>query len=132
MDFWNGRDFSRNYGGNGYNDTSSGYESAGNGYGDSSGSGCAFGGACGTGAGRSGAAYGDNSADARQDFEKKFEQYKDKSQDELMSELMRVASKMRADGTFDKQALENFYNSAQSFLNPEQRQRMRSLIDMLG
>lgn len=124
MDFWNGRDFSNFNGtscnngfdagkaGGGYANYNSYNQTDGNSYSNQNAQ--------------------SQSQDNRAEFEKKFEQYKGKSQDELMSELMQVAGKMRADGTFDKQALENFYNSAQGFLNAEQRQRMRSLIDMLG
>lgn len=121
MDFWNGRDFS-NFNGTSCNNFNASSAGRGNENYNSHNQ-------------TDGNSYSNQNAqsqDNRADFEKKFEQYKGKSQDELMSELMQVAGKMRADGTFDKQALENFYNNAQGFLNAEQRQRMRSLIDMLG
>lgn len=64
-------------------------------------------------------------------FQNKFENYRDKSEDELMDELSRVVRKMKSDGTFDIGALENFYATATPFLNPTQRERMKSIIDML-
>lgn len=44
---------------------------------------------------------------------------------------MDVARRMKAQGTFDAQSLENLYNNAYPMLNDEQRRRMRSIIDML-
>jgi len=37
---------------------------------------------------------------------------------------------MKKDGSFDAAAMENLYNTAAPFLNEEQKQRMRSIIDM--
>ncbi len=66
-----------------------------------------------------------------QDLKQKFEEYSSKSEDQLMSELSSMAERMKKDGTFDKAALENMYNTASPYLNEMQRQRMRQLINML-
>lgn len=64
-------------------------------------------------------------------FEDKFAEYSQKSEEELTARLMDVARRMKAQGTFDAQSLENLYNNAYPMLNDEQRRRMRSIIDML-
>ena len=66
-----------------------------------------------------------------QSFEDKFAEYSQKSEEELTARLMDVARRMKAQGTFDAQSLENLYNNAYPMLNDEQRRRMRSIIDML-
>lgn len=48
-----------------------------------------------------------------------------------MAQLADVAKRMKAQGTFDPQSLENLYNTAYPMLNDEQRRRMRGIIDML-
>lgn len=65
------------------------------------------------------------------DYQAKFEQYADKSENELLLELSQVANKMKRDGTFDVGELENFYATASPYLNDEQRNRMKSIINML-
>lgn len=65
------------------------------------------------------------------DYHAKFEQYADKSENELLLELSQVANKMKRDGTFDVGELENFYVTASPYLNDEQRNRMKSIINML-
>lgn len=76
-------------------------------------------------------AYGQNVNGDTGNFQDKFESYKDKSESELMGELSQVVQRMKAEGTFDIGALENFYNTATPFLNEMQRERMKSIIDML-
>ena len=44
---------------------------------------------------------------------------------------MLTANRMRADGNLSSNDLENFYNRVSAFLNEEQRERMRALIEML-
>jgi len=65
------------------------------------------------------------------DFKDKFNSYASKSESELMDELAKVAQRMRAEGTFDVNMLENLYNTASPMLNQMQRERMRSIIDAL-
>lgn len=67
----------------------------------------------------------------KESFEDKFATYSQKSEEELMSQLADVAKRMKAQGTFDPQSLENLYNTAYPMLNDEQRRRMRGIIDML-
>lgn len=64
-------------------------------------------------------------------WQDKIDEYASKSQDELMGELLANASRMKADGTLTPQDLDNFYNRVSAFLNDEQRERMRTLIEML-
>lgn len=64
------------------------------------------------------------------DVKEKFDRYSSKSEDQLMSELSATVARMKKDGSFDAAAMENLYNTAAPFLNEEQKQRMRSIIDM--
>ena len=64
-------------------------------------------------------------------FEDKFARYSQKSEEELTAQLLDVARRMKAQGSFDSAYLENLYNTAYPMLNDVQRQRMRSIIDML-
>lgn len=66
-----------------------------------------------------------------QSFEEKFASFAQKSEEELTAQLLESAKRMKAQGSFDSQALENLYNTACPMLNDAQRQRMRSIIDML-
>ena len=74
---------------------------------------------------------GSGNCDNNADFKDKFDKYASKSESELMDELTKVAQRMRADGTFDVNMLENLYNTASPMLNQMQRERMRSIIDAL-
>ena len=64
-------------------------------------------------------------------FEQKFASYAQKSEEELTAQLLDVARRMKEQGSFDPNALENLYNTAYPMLGEMQRQRMRSIIDML-
>ena len=64
-------------------------------------------------------------------FEQKFASYAQKSEEELTAQLLDVARRMKEQGSFDQSALENLYNTAYPMLGEMQRQRMRSIIDML-
>ena len=74
---------------------------------------------------------GSGNCDNNGDFKDKFDKYASKSESELIDELTKVAQRMRADGTFDVNMLENLYNTASPMLNQMQRERMRSIIDAL-
>ena len=74
---------------------------------------------------------GSGNCDNSGDFKDKFDKYASKSERELMDELTKVAQRMREDGTFDVNMLENLYNTASPMLNQMQRERMRSIIDAL-
>ncbi len=77
--------------------------------------------------------YNDNrgSQNENKSFEEKFASFAQKSEEELTAQLLETAKRMKAQGSFDSQALENLYNTAYPMLNDVQRQRMRSIIDML-
>lgn len=77
--------------------------------------------------------YNDNrgSQNDNKSFEEKFASFAQKSEEELTAQLLETAKRMKAQGSFDSQALENLYNTAYPMLNDVQRQRMRSIIDML-
>ena len=66
-----------------------------------------------------------------QDVRRKYEQYSGKNENQLMSELAETVARMKSEGSFDPQAIENMYNTAAPFLNDMQRQRMRYIIDTL-
>jgi len=68
---------------------------------------------------------------SEQDVRDKFNEYSSKSEQQLMSELSALVNKMKSDGSFDPQAIENLYNTAAPFLNEMQRERMRAIIDMI-
>lgn len=68
---------------------------------------------------------------SEQDVRSKMEQYSGKSEDQLMNELTGMVARMKSEGTFDPSAVENLFNTASPFLNETQRERMRSIIDML-
>lgn len=65
------------------------------------------------------------------DFQSKFNDYASKSEDELMSELNKTVNRMKEEGSFDVNMLENLYRTASPMLNDMQKSRMRSIIDML-
>ena len=65
------------------------------------------------------------------DVRDKINEYASKSQDELMSELLTTATRMKGEGTWTSVDLENFFERVSVFLNSEQRERMRELINML-
>ena len=64
-------------------------------------------------------------------FEQKFASYAQKSEEELTAQLLDIARRMKEQGSFDPNALENLYNTAYPMLGEMQRQRMRRIIDML-
>ncbi len=64
-------------------------------------------------------------------FEQQFASYAQKSEEELTAQLLDVARRMKEQGSFDPNALENLYKTAYPMLGEMQRQRMRSIIDML-
>lgn len=67
----------------------------------------------------------------KDDFQSKLNEYASKSETELMRELNDAVKKMKEEGSFDVDMLENLYKTAAPLLNDMQRGRMRSIIDML-
>ena len=72
-----------------------------------------------------------NGEQCRESFEQKFASYAQKSEEELTEQLLDVARRMKEQGSFDPNALENLFRTAYPMLGEMQRQRMRSIIDML-
>ncbi len=70
-------------------------------------------------------------ADSKNDFQSRFNEYASKSENELMQELNDAVKRMKQEGSFDVNMLENLYKTASPMLNETQRARMRSIIDML-
>ena len=54
-----------------------------------------------------------------------------KSPKEMEEELFRVAAKEMQDGTFDPNQMDDFLKAVSPMLNPQQRERMASLIAMV-
>lgn len=70
-------------------------------------------------------------ADSSEFWQQKVGEYAGKSQHELMQELLSTSSRMKQNGELSGADLDNFYSKVQGFLNEEQRQRMKSLIETL-
>ncbi len=58
--------------------------------------------------------------------------YSKMSEEELFSKFKETVAQEKANGTFDLNALENFYNTASIMLTPEQKAKMRLLIDEIS
>jgi hypothetical protein len=62
------------------------------------------------------------------DIKSAYQKYSGFSQEELMREMFRTAEESRKKGELSDEMLDGFYNRAQSFMSPEQAERMRELI----
>lgn len=74
---------------------------------------------------------GNNERCQKDNFQSRLNEYASKSEAELMRELNDAVKKMKEEGSFDIDMLENLYKTASPMLNDMQRGRMRSIIDML-
>ncbi len=63
--------------------------------------------------------------------QEQLQSYSKMSEEDLLSRFFAQANKEKANGTLDKNALENFYQQASPMLTPEQRAKMRDLIDRI-
>ena len=72
-----------------------------------------------------------NFTDNSEFWRQKVGEYAGKSQQELMQELLSTSSRMKQSGELSSADLDDFYNKVQGFLNEEQKQRMKSLIETL-
>ncbi len=72
-----------------------------------------------------------NFTDNSEFWRQKVGEFAGKSQQELMQELLSTSSRMKQSGELSGADLDDFYNKVQGFLNEEQRQRMKSLIETL-
>lgn len=64
-------------------------------------------------------------------MEEQVRQYSGMNEEQLMHEMFKVAEQSRKDGTLNNEALDRFFSNAQSFLTPEQSERMKELITEL-
>lgn len=60
-----------------------------------------------------------------------YERLSKMNEEQLMSEMFRAAHDGRQSGEINDETLDRFYQTAQSFLTPEQAERMRELIIQL-
>ena len=58
--------------------------------------------------------------------------YADKSESELLNDIMKIAHENRANGTLSNEKLAEFERNVAPMLNPEQRERLRNVLKMLG
>ncbi len=58
--------------------------------------------------------------------------YSKMSEEDLMAQFITEANREKANGTFDKATLEQFYLTASTMLTPEQKAKMRALIDQIS
>lgn len=64
-------------------------------------------------------------------MEDQVRQYSGMNEEQLMREMFKVAEQSRKDGTLNDETLDRFFSNAQSFLTPEQSERMKELITEL-
>lgn len=58
-------------------------------------------------------------------------EYKDKSEDELISELFKYVAKQKENGTFDYENLSNMLNQISPFLNEQQKNKMKDILNQI-
>ena len=71
------------------------------------------------------------SAKVEKDLQEKISQYEGKSREELMEELLTSVDAAKKDGTFTKEALEEFKSKVAPMLNEEQRERLDEIAKKL-
>ncbi len=57
--------------------------------------------------------------------------YENKSENELMGEIMQRYTEGVKNGTMSRDELDNFVKNAEKFLTPEQKQKLRMIINKL-
>ncbi len=57
--------------------------------------------------------------------------YKDKDELELVSELEKAVARAKADGSFDREAIDNFARLVSPYLSDEQREKLDNLIAVI-
>lgn len=57
--------------------------------------------------------------------------YKDKDEPELVSELEKAVARAKADGSFDREAIDNFARLVSPYLSDEQREKLDNLIAVI-
>lgn len=64
-------------------------------------------------------------------LKERIKQYEGKSENELMKQLFSAVEQGKRDGTFSKEALEQFASQVSPMINDEQRQKLQSLMQQL-
>ena len=67
----------------------------------------------------------------KRNIESKLNKYQNMSESELMSELIHETNKQKQNGSLDSKKLDEIKNTILPVLNPEQANRLESLIKML-
>ena len=57
--------------------------------------------------------------------------YKDKDELELVSELEKAVARAKADGSFDREAIDNFARLVSPYLSDEQREKLDNLFAVI-
>lgn len=70
--------------------------------------------------------------DDKAKIEQDFSNYANKSEDELMQDALQTAGRLKMEGKLTQQEVDNFYNSAKSFMNPQQLAKLEKILKMLG
>ena len=69
--------------------------------------------------------------DMAEDVKEKLKQYEGKSEEELMSDLLANVEAAKSEGTFSKEALEEFKSRVAPMLSEEQRKRLDEITGKL-
>ena len=69
--------------------------------------------------------------DMAEDVKEKLKQYEGKSEEELMSDLLANVEAAKSEGTFSKEALEEFKSRVATMLSEEQRRRLDEITGKL-
>ena len=57
--------------------------------------------------------------------------YKDMNEEQLIAELMNAVKAAKADGSFDEEALQNFFDLVSPVLGDDQREKLHNLISVI-
>lgn len=74
---------------------------------------------------------GDINVNGAEEIQQKINGLKGKSEKELMNAMLGEASRLKGEGKFNANELEEAFVKAKDFLTPDQLAKMRGLIDML-
>lgn len=70
-----------------------------------------------------------NKSDIENDVKNQFDKYSSYSENQLIEEFYKEVHKQQKLGNLSPQMLQNFYNSMAPNMTPEQRRKMKNLID---
>ena len=60
-----------------------------------------------------------------------YNEYKDKAEDEWRSELFKYVAKQKENGTLDYENLSNMLNQISPFLNEQQKNKMKDILNQI-